>query len=78
MDHYYNGTGWESAGPIFGLLHLLVLLLVILFVFRMFSRHGHHRGWHRDQSDPLQIAKTRYAKGEITKTELEEIKKNLT
>ena len=85
--HYYYGPGIGApvgaGGFVFPLLSLLFWVLVIWLIFRLLSRHGHHLDHyhshhdHQVATDPIDAAKLRYAKGEITKTELEEIKKNL-
>jgi uncharacterized membrane protein len=39
---------------------------------------GFHRGWHGHEPDALEIAKRRYARGEITKEQFEQLKKDLS
>jgi putative membrane protein len=62
----------------------LMLLLIAIIVFGLvvlISWYGRRQGWlHTKQSNlsPLDIAKERYAKGEITKDEFEQIKKDLS
>jgi putative membrane protein len=58
---------------------LFVVVLIGLIIFA-FNRMGmHRRMWHSDMNhEPLDIAKERYAKGEITADELDKIKKNLS
>ena len=78
------GHGYDS-GPMmdgsYGLLGFLLMLLVwgsiiwlVIYVVRAFTEHGKSSSGHRD---PLDIARERYAKGEITKVELADIKKEL-
>jgi putative membrane protein len=68
-----RGFGWDLLGFIFWVLVFgLIILLIIYFVsFHRLSTPN------QPKSDPLEIAKTRYAKGEISKTEFNEIKKGL-
>jgi len=62
-----------------------IMLGVILFVvFMVFGRRGYRPPWdgksnYRDEKEekPLEILKKRYAKGEISKEEFEEMKRVL-
>ena len=54
-------------------LWFLVIVGVMVAVFKMMANHEHGTS-HRD---PLDIAKERFAKGEISKEELADIKKEL-
>lgn len=80
--YYQNGPGpmmdgWNHdswVGGLFGLFFMLLLVVVAIFVIRALMGHNGGPGASRD---PLDIAKERYAKGEITKDELAEIKKEL-
>jgi putative membrane protein len=71
-----------GAGIAFGLVSCLFWILIVLLVIAAFRRFGHGH-WHHDHAahghseDPLQIAKARYAKGELTKKEYEDLKKDL-
>ena len=83
MEHWHNF--WMSGFWIFPVL-MMLLMLVCIFVFArvVIGRDGHppcffdrdSRREHRDES-PLEIAKRRYAHGEITKEEFEEIRKTI-
>ena len=68
------GMGWWMA---FGGLWMVVfgggLIALIVWGIVRFSR----RNDSARKSDPLEIAKERYAKGEISKEEFEQIKKGL-
>ena len=61
---------WSGFSLFWWIVIPLVLLLVILFI-KAFSKS------ERKNPDVLEILKIRYAKGEISKEELENIKKNL-
>jgi len=61
----------------FGFMPFLFILLVVLILWRIFRRRGCRSDWNAQPDSPLEIAKRRYARGEITKEEFEEIRKNL-
>lgn len=78
--HGYDGSPMMDGS--YGLLGFLLMLLVwgsiiwlVVYVVRAFTQHGKTTG--SGYRDPLDIARERYAKGEITKTELADIKKEL-
>lgn len=74
---------WMSGFWVFPLLMMLVMLLgIFVFARACLGRDGHGpcffdrtAGRHDKDETPLEIAKRRLAKGEITKDEFEEIKK---
>jgi uncharacterized membrane protein len=68
-----HSFGSDIFGFIFGL--ILFGLLVFLLIYYI-AYHNREPSPHQ-RIDPLEIAKARYAKGEINKTEFEEIKKVL-
>ena len=73
MMHDYGayGWGWGIAMVVFWLALLALAGLVVLRLLR------HHEGTHTSKATPLDIAKERYAKGDITKEQFEELKKDL-
>jgi putative membrane protein len=78
MYHYgpmMNGNdwGWGIFMMVFWLIALVVVAVVVMHLLR---EHNHHTG-HIQKSDPLDIVKERYAKGEITKEQFEQLKKDL-
>ncbi len=67
------GNGWWAFGGIsMMLLWIGVIILVIWGVMKIAGSSG-----SETKSDALNIAKERYAKGEIAKEEFEQIKKDL-
>ena len=72
MEGYGNMMNY-SYGDIFMWITIVLVIAVIGFGAYSFTKKG-----NISQSEtPLDILKKRYAKGEITKEEFEEIKKNL-
>lgn len=69
------GMGWWVA---FGGLWMLVFWggLIALIVWGVAKLSG--RGGTTPKRDPLDVAKERYAKGEISREEFEQIKKDLS
>lgn len=82
MQHYYytDGPMGNQGNGIYHLIGLgvfIVFLVVIgLIVARVVKHHGGPWLQHQHR-DPLEIAKERYAKGEIDKEQFEQIKKDL-
>ncbi|HRK40981.1 MAG TPA: SHOCT domain-containing protein [Candidatus Saccharibacteria bacterium] len=78
LAHMYavRDDGMGLFGPFFSLLFLVLIVLGIVLLVKAISDkpkppvEGNLR-------DPLDIARERYAKGEITKDELADIKKEL-
>lgn len=71
MRHQYDGQfGW--VGIVIGILLLVLLILLIVWAVGRGKRYSMSAG-----RGPLDIARERYAKGEISLAEFEEIKKNL-
>jgi putative membrane protein len=76
MYYYYpmmNGQDW-SSGIFIMLFWVLVLALIGFIVIRLFKNH---EPTDNTRIDPISIVKERYAKGEITKEEFEQLKKDL-
>jgi putative membrane protein len=69
MGGYY---GW--GGMFMGLLFLIVIILAIYFIIQALKPRG---TIGREQEKPIDILKRRYAKGEITKEQFDQMKKDL-
>lgn len=76
-QRYYDYPMMDGGNSLVGLLFMLLILGVIIwaavYVARTMGQHMKTNG----RQDPLDIARERYAKGEITKEELADIKKEL-
>lgn len=75
--HYYYG----SMFPFGGLFWFLIVLGVIFLIWAIFRGHHDESTYEDDMKDEdtaLEILKKRYAKGEITKKEFLEMKKDIS
>jgi putative membrane protein len=70
MDGYGMGYGIGILGLIFSILVIIGLVLLIKYLWES-------GGAKREQESALEILKKRYARGEISKEEFEEKKKDL-
>lgn len=79
--YYYgpmmNGNDW-SWGVFMMFFWLVFLFIIALVVVRLLRGYDHHHFGCNHRTDPLDIAKERYAKGEITKEQFEQLKKDLS
>ena len=78
----YNGPAaplsrWEMGAHLVGGLLWLALIALIVVAIMRYVKHGHTHHSHNVSASPLEAAKLRYAKGDITKAEFEQIKKDL-
>ena len=74
---YSNGAGWMGAClmMLFGLIFLIGLIVLIVWLVRNEGRTGHVDQGRRDNA--CDIARDRYARGEIAKEEYEDICRTL-
>lgn len=70
MHDFSRSDNW--MGAILGLVFLIVLVSLVIYIVKVLATHN-----QTTQRDPLEIAKERFAKGEISKEEFAEIKKEL-
>ena len=77
---------WDwSSGWVAGMIAMMAVMFIfgagiialIVWLIVRFTRHEASRGG-TEGSRPLDIARTRYAKGEITKDEYDRLKKDLS
>lgn len=72
---YGYGLGWGIFGIIFMVLWWVIVIVAIVLFIRFIGRSSRGGSWH--EKSPLEILKERYVKGEITREEFQEIKKEL-
>jgi putative membrane protein len=68
-----NDAGWGFIMMLFWLVFLVVVAVVVVHLLK---HHGHDINTSH-KTEPIDIAKERYAKGEITKEQFEQLKKDL-
>jgi putative membrane protein len=72
----HEGMGWWMVfGGIWMIIFWGAIIALIVWGIRRLTRHG---GGSVNKGTPVEIAKERYAKGEITKAQYEQIKKDLS
>ena len=73
--HYWWGDMWWGGMWIFPLIMLTVMLVAVYLIC---GRGGWRPPWSGERSETaLEILKKRYARGEISKEEFEQVKKDL-
>ena len=76
MGGFFGGMGW--IGMILGFIFFIAIIIgIILFIVWIVKRSTHDSADYKTESKSLEVLKERYAKGEITKEQYEEIKKNI-
>jgi len=75
--YYWNMNDWGYGGWIMFIIGIVIIGLVVWAIVAA-TRGGQMAGWGAaPRRDALDIAKERYARGEINKEQFEEIKKGL-
>jgi putative membrane protein len=78
----YGGYGgsWLGMGMMwfFGVVLLIGVVLMVVWIVRMTQGPSGHASAPAPGNDPCNIAKVRYAKGEITKEQYDEICRTLS
>ena len=77
MGWWHYGGWWAGLGIILMIIFWGLIIWLIVWAIRR-SGAGSGPGSGQVQQTPLDIAKTRYARGEITKEQFEQIKKDLS
>jgi len=79
---FWHGGFWVF--PFMMMIFMLVMVIVALFLVRSFFGQDFRAPWSGrverkagGSDSPLEVAKRRYARGEITREEFEEIKKTI-
>jgi putative membrane protein len=80
MWYWHEGMGWWMVfGGIWMIVFWVLIIALIVWVVRRLAGGGGGSGSGAPQKrDPLEIAKERYAKGEISKQVFEQMKKDLS
>ena len=70
-------NGWVFAGGFFMMLLWIALLVLVVWGIVKLVQREDSSSSARGKSNALDIARERYARGEITKAEFEQLKKDL-
>lgn len=75
---YYDNNMMDRSGWGWGILMMFVMIFVTFIIVALIIRGAH---WHApvgmNHDDALDIAKKRYAKGDITKDEFKQLKEDI-
>lgn len=87
MNYYWRSDGgqfWSGHGfnwlfiLLIGLILILVLAKLLSWLFESDNNHNHnHNTIPNENNVALNIAKERYARGEVTKEQFDQLKKDL-
>lgn len=78
MWYWHEGMGWWMVfGGIWMIVFWVLIIALIVWGIRKIAGSGSASGT-RQKREPLDIARERYAKGEISRNEFEQIKKDLS
>ena len=78
MHGFYYSGGWNWVGFLLNAVIWALIISCFIWLLMRLSRGGHMMHEFRGGQNALDIAKERYAKGEIDHDEFERIKKNLS
>jgi putative membrane protein len=77
MDGYMGYYGFGYGHMLLGLLFWIFIIAGTILVIKWFTDQNKNSEEAKEEASALEVAKIRYAKGEITKEEFEEIKKDI-
>ncbi len=77
MDGYGYGMGYGIWGILGLIFWILVIIGLVLLIKYLWEGGGIGSGAKKEQESALEILKRRYARGDISKEEFEEKKKDL-
>jgi putative membrane protein len=75
MEHFHDSMGWWM---VFGWVWFIIFWGAIVGLVVWGVKRLTERGGSEGKRSPLDIAKERYARGEISREEFEQIKKDLS
>jgi len=79
MWQMHDGMGWWMVfGGIWIVLFWVGVIGLVAWIVSRLTLRGRGGGGISTREDPLEIAKARYARGEITKEEFEQSKRDLS
>ena len=76
LDQLMGGEHWPSNGGFTMFWMFIIMLVITVGVIYLLVNTGKEKNYTKNE-DPLAVAKSRYAKGEITKKQFDEIKKDI-
>lgn len=80
MPHEYFGWGGMWGFPIMPIIFFILILAALFIVIRggmMCGPYGSHGNRNKPPEAAMEILKKRYAKGELTKEEFEQMKRDI-
>jgi putative membrane protein len=78
MGGWFGGIGMFISIILSVAIPILIILIIIRIIVRGGYRHHHHDYWHgENKNNAFDILQERYAKGEITKEQYDNMKKDL-
>ena len=78
FDHDGAGWGWMIFGAFWMVLFWGAVIALIVWVVKKLTERGDSGQGPGARRDPLEIARERYARGEISREEFEQMKKDLS
>jgi len=78
MWHDGMGWGWMLFAGLLALVFWGAIVALVVWGIKKVTEGGNSGAKHTEKRDALDIARERYAKGEISREEFEQIKKGLS